>query len=122
VNIAREECCIGRGLASLESRFGTPSTLFHQLAATSDIWEPYESAGTVFGAINKEQIERLRIRSLVETSALRLEEALRPLDQRVAAAFHENEALADLRDALLPKLMSGEIQVRDAERIVEDVT
>lgn len=30
--------------------------------------------------------------------------------------------LRELRDALLPKLMSGEIRVRDAEKIVEDVT
>lgn len=34
----------------------------------------------------------------------------------------ESKALAELRDTLLPKLMSGEIRVRDAERIVEDVT
>ena len=31
-------------------------------------------------------------------------------------------ALAELRDTLLPKLMSGEIRVRDAEKVVEDVT
>jgi type I restriction enzyme S subunit len=34
----------------------------------------------------------------------------------------ENRTLTELRDTLLPKLMSGEIRVRDAERIVEDVT
>jgi type I restriction enzyme, S subunit len=34
----------------------------------------------------------------------------------------ESPALAQLRDSLLPKLMSGEIRVRDAERLVEDAT
>lgn len=34
----------------------------------------------------------------------------------------ESKNLRVLRDALLPKLMSGEIRVRDAEKIVEDVT
>lgn len=34
----------------------------------------------------------------------------------------ESKTLAELRDALLPKLMSGEIRVRDGERIVEDAT
>lgn len=31
----------------------------------------------------------------------------------------ENQTLAELRDTLLPKLMSGEIRVKDAEREVE---
>jgi type I restriction enzyme S subunit len=31
----------------------------------------------------------------------------------------ENQTLAELRDTLLPKLMSGEIRVADAEREVE---
>ena len=30
--------------------------------------------------------------------------------------------LSELRDTLLPKLMSGEIRVRDVEKVVEDVT
>jgi type I restriction enzyme S subunit len=34
----------------------------------------------------------------------------------------ESESLAELRDTLLPKLMSGELRVKDAERIVEDAT
>ncbi|HET9896750.1 MAG TPA: restriction endonuclease subunit S [Streptosporangiaceae bacterium] len=34
----------------------------------------------------------------------------------------ESASLAELRDTLLPKLMSGEIRVRDAKRIVEDAT
>ena len=31
----------------------------------------------------------------------------------------ENQTLAELRDTLLPKLMSGEIRVADAKREVE---
>jgi type I restriction enzyme, S subunit len=34
----------------------------------------------------------------------------------------ESRNLSELRDTLLPKLMSGEIRVRDAEKVVEDVT
>ena len=34
----------------------------------------------------------------------------------------ESQSLAELRDTLLPRLMSGEIRVRDAEKVVEDVT
>jgi len=39
--------------------------------------------------------------------------------KKIAANHHQNETLVELRDTLLPKLMSGEIRVSDAEREVE---
>ena len=35
---------------------------------------------------------------------------------------NESKTLAAIRDALLPKLLSGDIRVRDAENVVEAVT
>ena len=122
VNVALEQCCIGRGLAAVKSTQGTPSVLFHQLAASTDVWAPYESEGTVFGAINKSQLENIEIPSLDEAKAISLEGALSQLDSRVFSAFQENGVLAELRDTLLPKLMSGEISVREGEEMVAEVT
>ena len=51
-----------------------------------------------------------------------LGKSLEALENRIAQAFIESASLAELRDTLLPRLMSGELQVKDAERIVEDVT
>ncbi len=45
-----------------------------------------------------------------------------PLLTRSDKARREIRTLSELRDTLLPKLMSGEIRVRDAEKVVEDVT
>jgi type I restriction enzyme S subunit len=42
-----------------------------------------------------------------------------PLLQKHDGVLAENRSLIELRDALLPKLMSGEIRVRDAEQTVE---
>lgn len=39
---------------------------------------------------------------------------------RIGAKSEESRTLAQTRDLLLPKLMSGEIRLGDAERIVED--
>ena len=39
----------------------------------------------------------------------------------VVANIHEARSLAQTRDLLLPKLMSGEIRLRDAEKAVEAV-
>ncbi len=51
-----------------------------------------------------------------------LDSALGPLWDRALSAEQESLKLAELRDTLVPKLMSGEIRVRDAEKVVEDVT
>jgi type I restriction enzyme S subunit len=41
-----------------------------------------------------------------------------PLHQRVVANLRESQTLAAIRDSLLPKLLSGEIRVKDAEKAV----
>lgn len=46
--------------------------------------------------------------------------AARSLVDDVTARARENQQLSRMRDTLLPKLMSGEIRVRDAEREVEN--
>jgi type I restriction enzyme S subunit len=51
-----------------------------------------------------------------------LDVELGPLWERALSAEQESLKLAELRDMLVPKLMSGEIRVREAERVVEDVT
>jgi type I restriction enzyme S subunit len=45
---------------------------------------------------------------------------INPLRARVVANVTETETLSTLRDALLPKLISGEIRVRDAERFLKE--
>jgi len=42
-----------------------------------------------------------------------------PILERVEFIYEENSALAAIRDMLLPKLLSGEIRVPDAEGFVE---
>jgi type I restriction enzyme S subunit len=43
---------------------------------------------------------------------------IRPFLTRAAFARNESLTLAALRDALLPKLISGELRVSDAERVL----
>ena len=45
----------------------------------------------------------------------------RPPYGRLSANMTEAVSLAALRDALLPKLISGEIRVRESEKLVETV-
>lgn len=50
----------------------------------------------------------------------RFEEITKPWRGRIVEIAHENRGLANLRDTLLPKLMSGELRVGEAQEQVED--
>jgi type I restriction enzyme S subunit len=50
----------------------------------------------------------------------RFEVLIEPMIQRGLSARREARTLAALRDALLPKLISGEIRVKEAERLVAE--
>ena len=84
-------------------------------------WAPFEGEGTVFGSIAREQLSGLRIEWPTEGDVGQLEETLAVLNSRLVSAESEGEILGALRDALLPKLLSGELRVREAEALVEDV-
>lgn len=46
---------------------------------------------------------------------LKFEEIARPIEEKIAKLKEENEVLAEIRDTLLPKLMSGELPVEVGE-------
>lgn len=50
----------------------------------------------------------------------RVHERLAVLDRSAAHVTHENRTLADLRDTLLPQLVTGKLRVKDAARVVEE--
>jgi type I restriction enzyme S subunit len=47
---------------------------------------------------------------------------LAPIDAKTEINEQESQTLAELRDTLLPKLISGELRVPQAEEMVEEVT
>ncbi|MCK9463989.1 MAG: restriction endonuclease subunit S [Proteobacteria bacterium] len=44
---------------------------------------------------------------------------IRRSSDRIVASIHESRTLAAVRDSLLPKLISGEVRVKDIERVLE---
>lgn len=79
------------------------------------------SYGSVFDTITKRSFDHLQIPKMSTAVMRNLESRLKPLLDGVAQALAENRTLAAIRDALLPRLMSGELRVRDAEKQVEEV-
>lgn len=119
VNIAERPCVIGRGIAAIrgkQSHLG----LFYLLKGHPELWETYQSSGTVFAGINKSDLHNAVIPVLRDSE--KLEQQLTPIHERAMHALRENQALARTRDELLPLLMSGRITVGEAEDAADKAT
>ncbi len=79
------------------------------------------SGGSTFAEISKKAFRPVPVVVPSEQTLAAYEGLVRPLYDRVAANMKESASLAQTRDLLLPKLMSGEIRLRDAEQVVEAV-
>ena len=94
---------------------------FAMLDAETEI-ESLGQGSTGQTELGRAQLSGLRITVPSKERAAKLRPMLDALENRGDSALEESLSLAQLRDTLLPRLMSGEIRVRDAEKVVEDVT
>lgn len=115
INIAHEDCCIGRGLAALRAKSGHQSFLLYSLLALQPQLNVFNGEGTVFGSINRDSLNKLPITIPDKASIEKFESTVAPMDAIIRANHDENCRLATIRDALLPCLMSGEIDVSEVE-------
>ena len=76
------------------------------------------STGTKMPRASWKDLARFEMAMPSSEALDRVNETARPLLARIAANIGESRTLAALRDALLPKLISGELRIRGAERTV----
>ena len=79
------------------------------------------SGGTTFAEISKKAFRPIPITVPPEEVLGAYEDVVRPLYDRIVANTKESVTLVQTRKLLLPKLISGEILVREAEKAVEVV-
>ena len=121
INMAIEQCCIGRGVASVRHKSGSRSYSYYAMHTLSDRFSRFEADGTVFGAINKKQFENLPWVAAPNDVVEHFEEFIFPIDERIEKNTLEEITLTSIRDTLLPKLISGQIRINDAEKFVEEL-
>ena len=120
VNVALEDCAVGRGVAAVELQ-GSPSFALYTMQALRARFTEFESEGTVFGSINKKQFESL-LCVVPNPSVLEAFSRLAgALDERVRTNEIQARALTDLRDALLPRLISGKLRLPEAQEQIDEV-
>jgi type I restriction enzyme S subunit len=69
---------------------------------------------TGLGHVTKEDLKRLRVVVPPKTIETAFDMLMTPIFQKLQASLLENRTLAETRDYLLPRLMSGEVRVGDA--------
>lgn len=111
INVAKEECCIGRGVASIKSKSSHDSYLFYTMKSLHKLFDSFDGEGTVFGSINKKTLSAIQILLPSEGIVEQFNDVASSFDNRIRCLSEESSRLSTLRDTLLPRLMSGEIEV-----------
>ncbi|HFI0275250.1 TPA: restriction endonuclease subunit S [Streptococcus suis] len=111
LNIANETCCIGRGLAAINSKSGYNSFLFQQMQLYKKEFQLRDATGTTFGSITKDDLFSLSMVIASENLMKRYENIVGKSYDKIKILSKQNKELTQLRDWLLPMLMNGQVKV-----------
>ena len=113
INMAFEECCLGRGVAAFRYKQNPEfySYTYYKMRSLTEQIKLFEDNGTVFGSIGKENFKKLDCFIPPIEMILKFEENAKPFDDKIISNTSQIQTLEKLRDILLPKLMSGEVRI-----------
>ena len=111
LNVAHIDCCIGRGLAALNSKDGFDGFLFYVMQYFKTVFDRRNSEGTTFGSITKDDLHALPLACPTPDLLRKYNDVVSGYNQMVFTRSMENQQLAQLRDWLLPLLMNGQVTV-----------
>ena len=110
LNFTRDKIAIGRGLSAMRSRTGHQSLLFYQLDALF-VEEDMIGGGAIFASVGKKELFGQLILQPSTSIATTFNRLVSDLDLQIENLDSQNQDLAKARDLLLPKLMSGQLDV-----------
>ena len=111
LNIANNDCCIGRGLSALSSKIGSMTHLYYLMNDFRLKFEGMNSAGTTFGSITKDELFNLPVVIPMKYVISEFEKVCKPIFDKQMIIGEEINALTKQRDELLPLLMNGQASV-----------
>jgi type I restriction enzyme S subunit len=111
INLAAEKCAIGRGLAAVRHKSGSISFTYYAMNDLAKHFAVFEGEGTVFGSINQKDFNALPQLSTPAELANLFNQFCSSWDEKIELTSLQINELTKLRDTLLPKLISGELQI-----------
>ena len=113
VNIANEDCCVGRGLSAMNSKIGSITHLYYIIDYFRHTFENRNSAGTTFGSITKDELFALPVVIPNDFVLHKFEDIAKPIFDKQMELGKETVELTQQRDRLLPLLMNGQVSVEN---------
>ena len=115
LNVAHNDCCIGRGLAAIHSKTNHQSFVLYTMFSLKKQLDVFNGEGTVFGSINRSSLNDMPILIPDDEQIEKFELIVAPMDAAIRNNYDEICRLQAVRDSLLPRLMSGELDVSNID-------
>ena len=107
LNIAVENCAIGRGVGALRSKLKCNSHLFYTLQNLKSHFDISDGEGTIFGSINKDELHNMKV-VYSESKIKVFDKIVKPIDDCIKNYSIQNQKLTELKELLLSKLATIE--------------
>ena len=120
MNTAFEKCCIGRGLAAINSKIGANTYLKCLVAGLKTHFDIFNGNGTTFGSLTKDTLYEIVTIMPPDDLVLSFEKALPANSEIRLNNEKQTRELTRLRDWLLPMLMNGQATVSAEDNIADD--
>jgi len=111
LNITLEKCAIGRGVAALKMKKYSNGFIFYFLLTQQNLWDQFNSEGTVFGCLNKKDFHKVVLNIPSDKVMRQFDMVVKSIEKMIQKNELETRTLENIRDSVLPKLMSGKIGV-----------
>ena len=116
VTLVAEESQTNQQINSIIPKDGfSPYYIYLLMQTLSDTINKYGQTGSTIVNLNKAQFEKIPVTIPVLSEMTRFDEIVSPNFEKILENQKENLNLIFLRDTLLPKLMSGELDVSDID-------
>jgi type I restriction enzyme S subunit len=110
INVANKKIVIGRGLSAIRSKTGNQVFVFQQLKEIF-LEEDIIGNGAIFKSVTKEDMHGIKMLRPQQSIVSLFEQHVKPMFSNIEVLTTKNTNLRKTRDLLLPKLISGEVDV-----------
>lgn len=110
LNITKNKVVIGRGLAAINQTDGCQSYLYY-LLKNKFFKDNIVGNGSIFASVSKDELLNQKFLIPERNLMMQFEKIVSQMDKQIENLDSKNKKLIEARDRLLPKLMSGEVEV-----------
>lgn len=110
LNITKNKVVIGRGLAAINQTDGCQSYLYY-LLKNKFFKDNIVGNGSIFASVSKDELLNQKFLIPERNLMMQFEKIVSQMDKQIENLDSKNKRQIEARDRLLPKLMSGEVEV-----------